>query len=434
MSLNAEEVEAGYLSCCMQEPECIDRGIAAGVTADTFKHPHHHHLWRLLCELRLAGSGTGAIAVVSVAVQRGLAEKLGGIPLLLELDRRVTMPSSAAGPLLAALLDLGAKREVWTRLTRAVETLKSGAGSLDDIRPLVQGAADLCAGQSGPVSRTLAEVDAEVDAELKAEETGANKEGLIGWGLPKLDRFLKPIRRNEYVLICARPSRGKTSMLCHLTNTAIDAEQRVAYFQLEDDTAAILKKLSAQRAKVCYGEWTALLPEHRRRFMAAKKAIVDSGRLLVFDRDLTLEAIQSRCAMLAQSFKPHLVVIDYLGQIRVPGGSLYERVSAVSKAMIPLRKVLGCALVAGQQLKRLDPDDREPTLADLRDSGQLEEDAVRVNMLHWKDSRLLDATHRDYLVTQPKYRFGPTTAVQGIMFHSETTTFYEPGSTVSSNP
>ena len=150
-----------------------------------------------------------------------------------------------------------------------------------------------------------------------------------------------------------------------------------------------------------------------------------SKRLLIYDRDLTLDAIESRARLLASNFKPDAAFGDYLGLVRSKGKDIYERVSTVSKAMIPLRKSLDCPVIFGQQLKRQENERSEPTLGELRDSGQLEEDAARVVMPHWTESQYLDQQHRPYKFLQPKLRDGPTTAVNGITFHAPTTTWRE---------
>jgi replicative DNA helicase len=73
----------------------------------------------------------------------------------------------------------------------------------------------------------------------------------------------------------------------------------------------------------------------------------------------------------------------------------------------------------------METDTKEPTLSDLRDSGQLEEDSHRVVMLHWTESQHLDQETRPYKILQPKFRDGPTTAVSGINFHAPTTRWAE---------
>jgi len=183
--------------------------------------------------------------------------------------------------------------------------------------------------------------------------------------------------------------------------------------------------MACQYAKVNWQKRAEWMPDEYKRFNEARTFIRGTNRLLIYDKDLTLDAIESRSRLLASSFKPDVVIGDYLGLVRTKGKDIYERVSNASKAMIPLRKALDCPLVFGQQLKRSENEKEEPTLGALRDSGQLEEDASRVVMLHWTDGQFLDQEHRPYKILQPKFRDGPTTAVSGITFHAPTTRFYE---------
>lgn len=421
----AERLETDLLSYAYNDATVIDRAVQAGVTPEHFSNPFHHHQWGFLCLLRMGGDATDAAATYQQAIQRGVLEKLGGIPYILQCSDLGRASQFGAEPAIAAIIAVHGKRQAKRLLEGALADLDSPHPDIERVRASMEQAAAVVSGGPAVRSRTLADIDAEINADLKAQEDGKAAEGEITWGLPKVDRYMKSIKRNEYCLVCARPSRGKTSMLTHLALVNLRRGKKVAYFNLEDADTQIVLKMAAQSAAVCVGEWASLMPGDRKRFMDAKAAMIKTGNLLVFDRDLTLEAIQSRCRLLAASFKPDLVIIDYLGLVRAEGKSFYERVSNASKAMIPLRKMLNCAVVVGQQLKRLESDDKEPSLSDLRDSGQLEEDAVRVVMLHWKESKFLDQEHRPYRILQPKYRGGPTTAVDGITFHAPTTRWLE---------
>jgi replicative DNA helicase len=354
----------------------------------------------------------------------GRVAALGGIPHIFQCADLGSASPGGAGPCIDRILDVHAKRQAYKLLAGAVEHLKEGGGDLGEVRGILEKATAVCAGQSN-LHRGIDDIDRDIEENLKEIEEGREMTGAISWGIPKLDKFLRPIKRNEYCLVCARPSRGKTSMLTHLAGYNLSHGKRVVFFNLEDADTEIVVKMAAQMARVCVSDWASTTNDDRARFRTYKDKIVKSKKFMVFDRDTTLEAIQTRCRLLVQSFKPELVVIDYLGCLRIPGKSLYESVSAVSKAMPPLRKLLGCPLVVGQQLKRLENEQAEPGLQDLRDSGQLEEDAARAVMLHWKDPTKLDLDYRDYTILQPKYRFGPTTAVSGITFHAPTTTFRE---------
>jgi replicative DNA helicase len=99
--------------------------------------------------------------------------------------------------------------------------------------------------------------------------------------------------------------------------------------------------------------------------------------------------------------------------------------SLVSKAMIPLRKVLGCALVVGAQLSRSSESERrEPTRTDFRDAGGIEEDAHRCLALWRKPGQALDMEYFDTDLLQLKLRDGPLAHVP-LRFHGRTTRFME---------
>lgn len=418
--------ERHFLSECIYDPAHIDKAVQAGLTQAHFTDYQHRDLWAFLLDLRASGKPIDEANIYAEASARGVLQKLGGTERLLEITSDAGRTPPAGTPWLDCLLTAFAKREAWKKLEHAKTLLERNEASLDEVRALAEQAAGFCS-QQRQQQRTIETIDDEIAAEVAAAKTGKKDESkLIKWGLPKLDKFLTPIESHEYVLICARPSRGKSSMLAQLAIRNLYRGKRIAYFTLETSDKSVVKQMAAQMAKLNLKEMHNWMPENFEDFDEARQFIRASGRLLVFDRDMELPQIEARCRLLAASFKPDVVMLDYLGLVRTAGKSIYERVSGASKAMIPLRKALGCPLIVGQQLNRAsDAQEREPTLGDLRDSGQLEEDAHRVVMLHWKDSRLLDQPTREYIVLQPKLRDGPTTAADGIKFHAPTTRFYE---------
>lgn len=420
---NTEKVEADLLAYCYVDPAIIDKAVQAGITPAHFTNPQRHHQFRFLCQLRLQQRPTDVAGVYQAAASDGVLEQLGGVQAIMWAGDLTHTTPGGGEPAMAALHALWSRRESYKLLGSAMADLEAGH-DMAKVRATMEQAAGVLAGQQR-VQRTLADIDNEIETNLHEIEAGTALTGAISWGIPKMDSYMKPIMKNEYVLICARPSRGKTSLLSHLAAYNLSHGKRVVYFNLEDADTEIIKKMAAQMAGICITDWATLDAAQRERFRIYKKKIVTSKNFMVFDKDNTLEAIQTRCRLLAAGFKPQLVLIDYLGCLRLPGKSIYESVSTVSKAMPPLRKLLDCPLVVGQQLKRSDDETREPGLQDLRDSGQLEEDAARVVMLHWKDPTKLDIDYRDYVILQPKHRFGPTTAVAGITFHAPTTRFME---------
>lgn len=423
------EVEEGLLSCVMLDNDAIQRCVDAGIEPSSFYEPKYGLIYQTAVELYMRQQ---PVDVSVVAAEMKAAKRIDpawGYAMLAQVTSKV--PTTAQfGYFMERVKDFATMREAIRLCRETAETAYEWRGESSNIAPwLFERASKLNALGSGgkAAHRTLVEIDAEVAADVQAAREGKPETGtLVSWGLPKLDRFLRPIRAHEYVLVCARPSRGKSSMLSAIAGANIAKGLRVVYFTLETTDRAVFQQMAAQQAMVPLDHMREWMGDHYDKFERARNAIRDSKRLLIFDGDLTLAAIQSRCRLLAKTFKPQVVLIDYLGLVQAAGKSPYERVSIVSKAMIPLRKSLGCSLLVGQQLNRAsDAQEREPTMADLRDSGQLEEDAHRIVMLHWKDSRLLDQEARPYKILQPKLRDGRTTAVDGIEFHAPTTTWRE---------
>jgi replicative DNA helicase len=423
MERSSDKLEAGFLGAIRIDNAIIDKALQAGLTAGHFADIPNREQWRLAVEMRTEGAEVSDAGLYAKAHSLGILANLGGMDRLLS-----TGTGSALGyeQMLASLIDAYGKREAYKLLKRGMEGLAKQTLEMADIRELADNVTAVCAGKQNH-HRSIADIDAEIDADVKAAMEGkTGDEGSLTWGLPKLDNFLRPIRRHEYVLVCARPSRGKSSMLAFIAGANLMQGKRVAFFTLETSDKAVVQQMAAQIAGVRLDSMAQWMPDQFRLFNTARAKLKDSKRLMVFDRDMSLDAITARCRLLAGSFKPDLVIIDYLGLVATNGRTPYERVSLVSKAMIPLRKALGCALVVGQQLNRAsEAQEREPTLGDLRDSGQLEEDAHRCVMLHWKDSNILDREIRAYKVLQPKLRDGRTTSVDGIEFNAPTTTWRE---------
>jgi replicative DNA helicase len=423
MARTSDQLEADFLGSIRIDNEIIDKALQAGLTPEHFADAANREQWKLAVSMRTEGAEVSDAGLYAKGHSLGLLDRLGGMERLLKTG---TGSSLGYEQQLAALLDVYAKREAYKLLKRAVDGLAKQSLELGELRELADGVTTLCAGKQS-VQRSIADIDAEIEADVKAAQEGkTGEEGSLTWGLKKLDTFLRPIRRHEYVLVCARPSRGKSSMLSWLAGANLGQGKRVAYFTLETSDKAVVQQMAGQLAGVRLDSMPQWMPDQFRAFNKARASLRDSKRLMVFDRDMSLDAIIARCRLLAGSFKPDLVVLDYLGLVATSGRSPYERVSLVSKAMIPLRKALQCPLVVGQQLNRAaESQEREPTLGDLRDSGQLEEDAHRCVMLHWKDSQFLDKETRAYKILQPKLRDGRTTAVDGIEFHAPTTSWRE---------
>jgi replicative DNA helicase len=266
-------------------------------------------------------------------------------------------------------------------------------------------------------------------AEQEIAGTRDNKD-VITTGLPSFDNLAQPIEAHEYVVVGARTSIGKSSFMSQIASHNLNRGLRVAYFTLETSANAVIKQIAGQRARVNLRALNHEFADKQGDYFKELKRL-SGQQLRVFDKDMSITQIENRCRLLAASWKPQLVVLDYMGLIRGTDGSAYERMGQLSKAMIPLRKTLGCALIVAAQLNRgNEREDRAPSRTDFRDAGSIEEDAHRIIALHRPSKshsgspQELGQSTYDYELLQLKLRDGPL-AFSRIKYFANHTWFYE---------
>lgn len=416
----AEQVLIG---CALLDASTIDKAVQQGIESASFKSPEAAKAWSVALELRTAGQ---EVSFASVALKWG---KECAYEWLGEAERAAP---TQAGFSLAVEEVLWANRQqrIREKAVDLVNALADGA-SKDAVGQMATDIGAL-AEHKTTQARTLKDIADEAIKDAEAEIAGVKDTGVIvTTGLPTFDRKADAIRSHEYVLLGARTSHGKSSFLLQLAGHNLARGLRVAIFSLETSDTAVLRQIAGQRAKVNLRDLHRELKENQQDYLEELRQTRSSKNLLIFDKDLTLSAIQARCRLLATSFKPNLVILDYIGLIGVEGSGAYERMSLASKAMIPLRKTLGCALVVGAQLNRVsEKDKRPPGRTDFRDAGGLEEDAHRILALYRPDVghngqlQNLDEVTYDYEIFQLKCRDGAITGSR-MKFHAPTTRFYE---------
>jgi replicative DNA helicase len=237
--------------------------------------------------------------------------------------------------------------------------------------------------------RSLAEV---VDGVYDQAAALANQTGdLLGVpsGFTDLDALLGGWQGSDLVLVAGRPGMGKTSLLLSWLRAAAQSHhKRVAVFTLEMSAEQLAQRLLAQAAgidaqRLRSGRMTA---DEWVRFI---EAIEVFSSLNVFIEDtpaLNPYQLRSACRRLQMEVGLDLVMVDYLQLMS--GGTRYENrvqeVGAISRQLKNLAKELDVPILAAAQLNRSVEQraDKKPTLADLRESGNLEQDADVVILMH----------------------------------------------------
>lgn len=208
------------------------------------------------------------------------------------------------------------------------------------------------------------------------------------WGIFSLDETTGGLFAGELVIVAARPSIGKSSLCAQIAVHNATRERGVLYVSLEMEPVDIVGRQIAAEVGV---ELRAIRSGrvYAAQLAEARQYVADAENMSLafqFGRSLTVANI--RAAARLQASRPEglaLIVLDYIGLVSAAkedrSKPRWEQVGAISSELKGLAMELGCPLVAACQLGR-EAERESPTLAHLRDSGAIEQDADVVILLH----------------------------------------------------
>jgi replicative DNA helicase len=232
----------------------------------------------------------------------------------------------------------------------------------------------------------------------------------IGTGLADLDRYaLHDLPRGEVTIVGARAGTGKTAFVFqHACHNAGDAGAHVLFCSAEMTWEQLVARGKAAQTGIALHRLLGRRPLATAEFTLLRAEALEPVR--VFDKAaMTTADIRSVVARYACTPRPFdLVVVDHLHHLADAAGAHETRYLQIGRMIAALKttaKQHGCAMVVAAQLNR-DAANRAPTLADLRDSGTIEEFASIVLFLHRREQAPTECE-----VRIAKHRNGPTGAV-----------------------
>jgi len=374
------EAEKAVLSAILLDDSSLHT-IYTEVKPEDFYHPSHQILYRAMIALKDANSPVDLHTLSDHLLSQKQLDAVGGHTALAEL---VDYESTAAHVLHHARIvrDKAVKRALIGVATEVVEMGFEQAENADRLLDLAQGKMfEIGQTKSRPAFRKL---DDEIHDAFDFVEALMNRGGELT-GLPTgfkdLDEITGGLQSGELVIIAARPSMGKTALALNIArNAATDHAKKVAIFSLEMTTRSLVLRLLASEARI---DSTAF----RRGFIAVndhQRLVAAAGRLAeaqIFIDDgtaATVLEIKAKARRMAAERGLDLVIVDYLQLARSEGTERREQeISEISRGLKGLAKELGIPVLALSQLNR-GPEaraDKRPMLADLRESGAIEQDA-----------------------------------------------------------
>lgn len=296
------------------------------------------------------------------------------------------------------------------RARRAVRALEAELDAPGLDLPAWRARAGQVLGQIGPGGdrRAMVTMPSVLGELAERYRQGRQREGYVATGLRRLDALTGGLGPGQLILLGGRPGEGKSALGLQVAAHASRAHGPVLLITLEMSAMEVATRLVQQHQQIGHDEVTAERIERVRG---------EYPRLYVADTGASLEEIQG----LADTFRRQhpdaaLVVLDYLGLVRPRGnqGSSYERISLVARELKILAQRLELPLLALVQLRRPQRGgDDPPALTDLRDSGELEQAANKVILLHRRPGTVTDGeAPRTVVALLAKNREGATGSIE----------------------
>lgn len=410
------EAEQGVLGGMLLSPTII-ADVYELLRPEDFYRPAHQSIYEAILHLYGESAEVDPILVAGRLDRTGDLDRVGGAPYLHTLVAMV--PTAANAHYYARLV---AEKATIRRLVEAgTKIVQLGYAGAEDAEPevLVDEAQQLVFGVGRDADKTdYASVAEMMDPALEEIDLISQQGGLaqgVPTGFHRLDELTNGLHGGQMIIIAARPGVGKSTLAMDFMRSASIVNGKTSIlFSLEMSKNEIMMRLLSAETEIDLsklrggnmeaGDWQRLV-ERTEQIREAPLYVDDSP-------NLTMMEIRAKSRQLKQKHGLDMIVLDYL-QLMSSGKRVESRqqeVSEFSRQLKLLAKELDVPLIAISQLNR-GPEsrtDKKPQIADLRESGSLEQDADMVMLLYRPDSQELEherAGESDIILA--KHRGGP---------------------------
>jgi len=426
------DAERSVLGALMLDKNAIIR-VADLIKADNFYTPTHTRIFEAIFELFKRGEPIDILTVTKKLKDKNLLTEVGGSAYLTDLINSV--PTATHISYYAKLVKqkkllrdlIGASAEINERV---FDTSEDPEDLLDEVEQKI-----FAISQKSRPQNFVPIKDELKAAYERIEKLHQGERGLRGvsTGFDELDNYLSGLQRSDLIILGARPSLGKTALCLDIArNAAIKTKTPVGIFSLEMSKDQVIDRLIAAEAQVALWKLrTGRLTEDI-EFEMIQEALDRLSQAPIFIDDTPSANIIQVRSMVRRLQAEHglgLLVVDYIQLIqpRTNTNNMVQAMTEVSRGLKSLARELEVPILAAAQLSRA-VEQREikiPRLADLRESGSIEQEADVVLFIYRKDRDKFKPSLEDQNTAEiiiAKHRNGPLASVQ-LKFDAEKVSF-----------
>lgn len=426
------EAEQAVLGGLMLAPEALDR-VGDFLDESDFYRRDHQLIYRAVRELGEKNRPFDAVTLGEWFESNALSEQIGGSAYLIELAR--STPSAAN---IAAYAEIVREKSVLRQLIEAGTEIVNDGFQPDgrDSQEVLSGAEQKVfkIAEQGRRGRrdfmTLREAMKDAFRILQERYEAQGEVTGLPTGFTEFDQLTAGMQPSDLLIIAARPAMGKTSLALNMAEyAALKTRKAVAVFSMEMSASQLAFRLISSIGRVNATrlrtgrledeDWSRV--NHAIRMLSETRIFIDDTPALSPD------ALRSKARRFKREHDLGLIVVDYLQLMQVPGNkeNRATEISEISRGLKSLAKELDIPVVALSQLNRglESRTDKRPVMADLRESGAIEQDADVIVFIYRDEYYHKDSNDKGLAeIIIGKQRNGPTGVVK-LKFFGEYTRF-----------
>ncbi|MBD3404400.1 replicative DNA helicase [candidate division GN15 bacterium] len=432
-SLDAEQ---SVLGAVLKDPEAVNRAVELLDSDSYFYSPRHQIIYKAVLELYNRNEPCDITTITHELTRHGQLDKIGGRVYLVELVEGVVSVSNVE-----AHASIVLEKSVLRRLIQAssdiMQRCYNGEQAVDDL--LDEAEAGIFTISESRLRQGFVAIEGPVHEVWREVENPDLARSALSTGYHELDRLTDGLRNGDLVVVAGRPSMGKTAFALNIAeHVAIESKKGIGIFSIEMSREQLVTRMLCGRAGVNQQKVRSQrLSDPEKRKLAMTAAKLSESPIFIDDSPL-LSALEMRAK--ARRLKAQqdvgLIIVDYIQMMHASGRleNRQQEIAQISRSMKSLAKELNVPVIAISQLSRMVEQrggDKRPQLADLRESGAIEQDADVVMFVYRPEFYLshLEKTDPKYMEVEgkaeiivAKQRNGPTGVVQ-LSFRKELARF-----------
>ena len=385
------EAEQALIGSVLVNNDIIDE-ISSIISSSTFYDPAHTKIYEVIETLNNKGMIANPITLKNFFEKDNMLDEVGGTEYLVKLTR-FSSSTKQAVDYAKIIHEMFLRRELVLISDKlSTDTLNANdqeQNAEDIIESAEKSLFDLA--ERGSFSQSYIKFNQAIDQTIQmATMAMQSDQGIVGipTGLTDLDEKLGGLHKSDLIILAGRPSMGKTALA---TNIAYNASQHilkrqekssVAFFSLEMSSEQLSTRILSEQAKIRSDDIRRgkVNEEEINRYIETSRNIYNLPLFIDETPAITIATLSNRARRMKRLFGLSLIVVDYIQLMRSSSNKndgRVQEISEITQGLKALAKELSVPVLALSQLSRAveQRDDKQPQLADLRESGSIEQDA-----------------------------------------------------------